>query len=325
MKFINFNSGANSDEMFVDDCAAPDVAPHQIRIKVHAFGVNRADTLQRLGKYPAPAGESPILGLEVAGEVDEIGSAVSQWLPGECVFALVPGGGYAEQVVVNADHVMHIPAGLSFTDAAGIAEVFLTAYQSLFVVGNVTEGDNVLVHAGASGVGLAAIQLAKMKGGNVAVTASSSAKLELCKKMGACVQINYKEQNFVDELKTHFNQGINFILDFVGGEYVNRNLNVLAYDGMVVQLAMLAGRFTDKLDIGMMLKKRATLSASTLRNRSDEYKSELIANFSENCLPAFRNKKLTSNIDTIYSVSNIGLAHQRIESNDTKGKLIITW
>ncbi|MCW8091984.1 NAD(P)H-quinone oxidoreductase [Alteromonas sp. ASW11-130] len=325
MKYINFKQGAEADELFLDECAIPDVAPHQVRIRVHAFGVNRADTLQRMGNYPPPAGESPILGLEAAGVIDEVGSSVTQWQQGERVFALVPGGGYAEHVVVNADHVMPIPHELTFTDAAGIAEVFLTAYQSLFLVGDVKEGDNILIHAGASGVGLAATQLATHFGANVAVTASAADKLALCKKMGACVQINYKEQDFVEEIKKHFSQEINFILDVVGGEYVNRNLKVLATDGVVVQLAILAGRYADKLDLGLMLKKRATLSASTLRNRSDKYKSELIATFSESCLSAFVNQKLTANIDTVYNVSEVGLAHKRLESNDTKGKLIITW
>ncbi len=325
MKFINFKQGDGPEGLFEDECDAPAVSADQIRIQVHAFGVNRADTLQRMGKYPPPAGESPILGLEVAGTVDEVGSEVSRWKKGERVFALVPGGGYAERVLVNADHVMPIPNGISFTQAAGIAEVFLTAYQSLFLVGQVKSDQQVLIHAGASAVGLAATQLATLTGAHVAVTASTEDKLSLCQKMGAKVLINYKNQDFANEIANQVKGGINFILDFIGGDYLNRNLKVLAVDGMIVYLAMLAGRYADHLDMAMLLKKRATIAASTLRNRSDVYKARLVSEFTHDCLPAFTDGKLIANIDTVYPVSEIRQAHQRLHENDTQGKLIIEW
>ncbi len=325
MKFINFKQGEGPEGLFEDECDTPAVSPNQIRIQVHAFGVNRADTLQCMGKYPAPAGESSILGLEVAGTVDEVGSGVTRWKKGERVFALVPGGGYAQRTVVNADHVMPIPKNLSFTQAAGIAEVFLTAYQSLFLVGEVKSDHQVLIHAGASAVGLAATQLASMYGAHVTVTASTEAKLSLCQKMGAKVLINYTRQDFASEVANQLEGGIDFILDFIGGDYLNRNLKVLAVDGMIVYLAMLAGRYADKLDMAMLLKKRATIAASTLRNRSDTYKAHLVSEFTHHCLPAFTDGKLIANIDTVYPVSELDHAHQRLHENDTQGKLIVQW
>ncbi|NMH58718.1 NAD(P)H-quinone oxidoreductase [Alteromonas ponticola] len=325
MKFINFKQGGEPEDLYQDECSTPEVNPHQIRIQVQAFGVNRADTLQRLGKYPPPPGESAILGLEVAGIVDAVGSQVTQWQKGERVFALVPGGGYAKQVVVNADHVMPIPGDLSMVEAAGIAEVFLTAYQSLFLVAKLQRDAHILVHAGASGVGLAATQLASFSGARIACTASSKQKLELCKSMGADVLINYQEQDFAEQIQQHFRGGVDMVLDFIGGDYINRNLTVLAQDGIVVYLAMLAGRFADKLDMGLMLNKRATLTASTLRNRSDDYKAHLIAEFSHHCLDAFAERKLVANIDTVYAIDDIAIAHQRLHDNDSQGKLIIKW
>jgi putative PIG3 family NAD(P)H quinone oxidoreductase len=298
---------------------------HQVLIQVKAFGINRADLLQRAGKYPPPKGESLILGLEVAGEIIACGSQVSQWQIGQRVCALVAGGGYATEVAVNAEHVIALPENLSFVDGAGLVEVFLTAFQALHQVAAVQAGDNALIHAGASGVGQAAIQLCRYAGVNVATTASSDEKLSICAELGASVCVNYKQQDYVAELKSAWPQGVNFILDMIGGDYLNKNLKVLAMDGTVVYLAMMAGRYADKLDMAFLLGKRAQLKGSTLRNRSDEYKADLIRNFSQQCLAGFNNGQLKVTIDSVFSVDDIELAHQRMEKNDTAGKLIIEW
>ncbi len=304
---------------------APTPKAHQVKIKVHAFGINRADTMQRMGNYPPPPGESEVLGLEASGEVIDIGSDVTRWKVGDKVFGLMPGGGYAEQALVDEGHVMPVPSGVSMEEAAGLAEVFLTAYQVLFTIGQVGQGDKALIHAGASGVGLAGLQLCRLAGVTTATTASSAKKLAHCENMGASVLINYKEQDFAEVLAEKWPEGANTVIDFVAGDYLNRNLKSLAVDGTIVYLAMLAGRYADKLDMGLMLMKRARVQGSTLRSRSDEYKRQLIDSFTERFLGAFSTGELKVNLDTVYNVENVGEAHARLEANDTQGKIIVTW
>ncbi|MCV2884003.1 NAD(P)H-quinone oxidoreductase [Aestuariibacter sp. AA17] len=323
MRFISYEEGAAPSAMSIAEMAKPEIKDHQVLIQVKAFGVNRADTLQRQGKYPSPEGESDILGLEVAGVIEDIGNDVTQFSIGDPVFGLVPGGGYGEFVAVDASHVMRKPDSLGFTDAAGVAEVFLTAFQSLVWHLNVEQGDNILIHAGASGVGLAAIQIANVIGANIAVTASSADKLSICKENGAHILINYEQEDFVEVVREQLG-GVDHVLDFVGGEYLNKNLKVLNQDGHIVYLAMLAGRHTS-LDMALLLGKRATITGSTLRNQSDEYKTELIEDFSLMVLPLLKNGKVRPNIDAIYPATDIATTHQRLESNDTMGKLIVTW
>lgn len=327
MQFVKHGSGCEPESLNVEHMHIPELAADQILVKVSCFGVNRADTLQRQGKYPAPAGESDILGLEVSGEVVEIHpqqSADQTLKLGDKVFGLVAGGGYAEYVAVHSQHLMPVPENIDMPQAAGIAECFLTAYQALFMENNLKPNQHVLIHAGASGVGLAAIQLAKRQGCTVAVTASSQAKLDLCAQLGADLLINYQLQDFSVEVAKHWS-GCDLIIDFVAGDYLNRNLKVLNQDGCVFYLAMLAGRYADKLDMALMLGKRATIKASTLRNRSDEYKTHLIKEFSQACLGDFANGKLIANIDSQLPAKDVGKAHQRVENNQTMGKLIGCW
>ncbi|RDV27448.1 NAD(P)H-quinone oxidoreductase [Alteromonas aestuariivivens] len=325
MRFVDHQPGRGPECLLIGQMDAPQLLKDKVRVNVAAFGVNRADTLQRQGRYPPPAGESPILGLEVAGTVIEAGSDVSAWVPGDRVFGLVAGGGYAEQVVVNPEHLMPVPDTMTFAEAAGVAEVFLTAYQSLFEIAGLDSGDKALIHAGASGVGLAALQLCRRFNISTAATASGEEKLSLCAKMGAEILVNYREQDFSHVLAETWPGGANGVVDFVGKEYLNRNLNVLAQDGCIVYLAMLGGRYADALDMALLLAKRARIQGSTLRNRSDGYKANLVRQFSQRCLEAFRCGELHANIDSILPVSEIGLAHQRIEDNDTMGKLVMVW
>ena len=325
MRFINFTEGSGPEELFIGETPAPDLSAGKVIIQVHAFGVNRADTLQRQGKYPPPPGESAILGLEAAGEVIAVAGDVSQWKKGDKVFGLMPGGGYAEQAIVDAGHLMPLPSGVSMEAAAGLAEVFLTAYQALFSLCESKSGERALIHAGASGVGLAALQLCRLKGIETAVTASTAEKLTLCEQMGASVLINYKKQDFSEVLAAEWQKGANAIVDFVGGDYLNRNLQVLAKDGSIVYLAMLAGRYADQLDMALMLTKRARIQGSTLRSRTDEYKSSLIQAFTRDFLGEFATGNLQVNLDTVLSVEDISQAHQRLEQNDTQGKIVVRW
>lgn len=324
MKFIDFVTGGNPNQMRIHETEMPSCGDEQVLIKVIAFGINRADTLQRQGKYPPPKGESEILGLEVAGEIQRAGKNVTKWKSGEHVFGLVAGGGYAEYVVADPRHVMAIPKNITTQEAAGIAEVFLTAYQSLIQIGQLQASQNVLIHAGASGVGLAAIQLASHLGAGVAATASNNEKLALCAKKGADILVNYQQQDFVDEIKSRWH-GVDLVIDFVGGDYLNRNLKVLKQDGTIVYLAMLAGRYADKLDMALLLGKRASIIGSTLRNRSDQYKADLVAGFETPWLAEFAKGDIHPNIDSFYAAKDIRAAHERLENNQTMGKLIGLW
>ena len=325
MQFVDYEQGQGPESLTISQTQRPVIKPGYVRVRVAAFGVNRADTLQRQRHYPPPPGESEILGLEVAGEVIEVGEHVSGWQAGDRVFGLVAGGGYAEEVVVLASHIMRCPASLSFEQCAGLAEVYLTAFQCLDLIGGVEQGQRALIHAGASGVGLAALQLCRYFGVETATTASSAKKLAHCEQMGASVCINYKEKDFQDVLKTVWPDGVEFVLDVVGGDYLNKNLGVLKQDGIIVYLAMLAGRYADKLDMAKMLAKRARIQATTLRNRSDDYKSALIQRFTDRCLQAFDNGELTVNMDTVFAVQDLSEAHRRLEENNSVGKFVGKW
>jgi NADPH2:quinone reductase len=327
MRYIKHENGCAPDALEVCQTEIPSLASGQVLVKVACFGLNRADTLQRQGKYPAPAGESDILGLEMSGEIIEIHpeqTAHQSFKLGDKVFGLVAGGGYAEYVAVHSQHLMPVPINMDMPQAAGIAECFLTAYQAMFIENDLQPKQHVLIHAGASGVGLAAIQLAKRHGCSVAVTASSQVKLDQCKQLGADLLINYKQQDFAVEIAKHW-QGCDLIIDFVAGDYLNRNLKLLNIDGNVLYLAMLAGRYADKLDMALMLGKRATVKGSTLRSRNDQYKTHLIKEFSQTYLAEFDTRNIIPNIDTEFAVKDVGSAHQRLENNDTMGKLIGCW
>lgn len=325
MRFIRFEPGGPPSTLTIDHCPDPKPDESQVVVKVSGFGVNRADTLQRLGKYPPPQGESDILGLEVSGTVVALGSKVTKWELGDAVFGLVPGGGYAERVCVHQDHLMSQPKNMDPLHAAGLAEVFLTAFQSVCWLGQVKKHDRVLIHAGASGVGLAAIQLCKALGAEVAVTASCQEKLDVCRLAGADLLVNYRTSCFKDVVKTNWSSSINTVIDVVGGDYLNRNLSLLALDGRIVYLAMLGGRYADKLDMAQLLGKRAQIIGSTLRNRDNQYKTELTQQFSDQWLDKFESQTLRVNVDSILPVDQIANAHQRLETNDTKGKIIMAW
>lgn len=325
MRFVDFKKGCEPQALTVAHTSSPQLTSGKVLIKVHAFGVNRADTLQRQGHYPPPPGESDILGLEVAGEVLEVADDVSQWQVGDRVFGLVAGGGYAEEVTVLATHLMATPQNLSDAEAAGLTEVFVTAFQCLRTISHVKPAQRVLIHGGASGVGLAATQLCRYWGVEAAVTASSEQKLDYCQQQGAALPINYKQQDFAEIIKQAWPEGVDMVLDMVGGDYLNRNLKVLKLEGIVVYLAMLAGRYADNLDMALLIGKRATIQGTTLRSRSDTYKSQLIEDFATTCLPAFASGELKVNIDTIYTVDEVARAHARLEANDSQGKIVVTW
>ncbi|MFC0048710.1 NAD(P)H-quinone oxidoreductase [Rheinheimera tilapiae] len=302
----------------------PALSHGEVLIKVAAAGVNRADLVQRAGFYPPPPGDSDILGLEVAGTVVAVADqADAKWLGTE-IFGLVPGGGYAQYARMPAAHLLQRPAAMPVATAAGFAEVFLTAYQAMFSLGGLEAHQAVLLHAGASGVGTAAIALAKAAGAYVAVTVGSDDKAAACLAMGADVAVNYKTTDFVTVLKDAAPQGFQVIVDPVAGDYLPKNLQLLALDGRIVVLAMLGGRTVPAFDLTQMFKKRGQLLCSTLRNRTDDYKTALIADFIQQFGLQMQNGALCPVIAQVLPWQQADEAHQLLAGNQLVGKVVLT-
>lgn len=306
---------------------SPDIADDECLIKVKCIGVNRADILQKQGKYPPPQGESDVLGIEVSGEIHALGANHTQkrmnWAVGDRVFAIVPGGAYAQYVKVNISHLFKLPEPLTFAQGAGIAEVFLTAYQCLFSIAQLKNNSNVLIHAGASGVGSAAIQLAKQRNCHVTVTVGNAEKVQACLDLGADIALNYNEVDFSLWAKEHKPKGFDVILDVVAGDYISKNINVCALDGHIVILSMLGGRFAEKVDVAKLLFKRINIHATTLRNRSDEYKAKLVNDFHSDFYQAFSNGSIKPIIHQASSWQQAEQIHQLMMNNENIGKLIL--
>jgi tumor protein p53-inducible protein 3 len=306
------------------DTPDPKLQPDELLVRVQATAINRADLLQRRGLYPPPPGASPILGMEMAGEVLEVGAACgSNWQPGQRVMALLAGGGYAEKVTVPAVHAMPLPDNLSFEEGAAIPEAFLTAYLNLFGLGELKEGQTVLIHAGGSGVGTAAIQLAREAGATVLVTAGSAEKLERCRQLGATGLINYKQEAFAVKVKELTGgQGVNLILDFIGADYFDGNLASLALYGRLVLIGQLSGSKV-QLDLGQIMRRRLHITGTTLRARSLEEKATLVRQLSDFALPRFADRRLRPVIDSVFPISQASEAHYYMDSNQNFGKIIL--
>ncbi|CAO3670551.1 unnamed protein product [Rhizopus stolonifer] len=286
------------------------------------------DIIQRQGNYPVPPGGSPILGVEISGIVEAVGEKVKEFKVGDPVFGLMPGGGYAEYAVIEESLAMHKPEKLSFEEAAAIPETWFTAYQALFLVGELKKNENVLIHAGASGVGIAAIQLAKDAGAkNVFVTVSSDDKVKFCESIGATKGINYKTQQWGKEiLKLTDNKGVDVIIDVVGKDYWEQNMDSIALDGRMVILAFMSGPLVDHVNLGTFLRKRVTVRGSNLRARTVEYQHKLRCEIYNNAVLKHFAKgdgKLKIFIDKVFQWNNIIEAHQYLESNQSMGKIVV--
>lgn len=324
MQAVLVKSFGEADQLFLGQAPDPEVKDHQVLVRIKAAGVNRADTLQRRGMYPPPPGESEILGLEMAGEVVETGPGCERLKPGDKVFGILSGGGYAEYVALDEGLAMPIPEGIEFEQAAGMAEVFLTAHQALFWLGGLQPGENVLIHAGASGVGTAATQLAKLAGATVVVTASSQEKLDACHALGADVGINYKKEDFPARvMEATGNHGADVLIDFIAAPYYQRNLASLALDGRMVMLAFIGGYKLEKVDLRPMLNKRLTVKGTTLRSRSLEYRVKLSQEFIAKYSAKFTSGELKPVLDSVIPWSDVKAAHERIEANLNVGKIIL--
>ncbi len=324
MKAILTKSSGTADQLYLGEYETPQPAADEVLVKVHATALNRADILQREGKYPPPAGASPILGLEMSGVVVEVGKEVEKWKVGDKVFGLLPGGGYAEYAVIHQDMAMAIPENLSFEEAAAIPEVFMTAFQAVHWLGKLQPSERILIHAGGSGVGTAAIQLAnEMQAGDIIVTASQT-KHAACRKLGAHYTIDYKSQNFRDEVKDITDrEGVDVIIDFVAAPYFERNISVLRTDGRLIMLALLGGTHLEQFNLGNLLRKRIQILASTLRSRSRDYQIRLTEAFAEFAISRFEAGRLRPVIDQVMDWKEVKAAHQRMESNQNVGKIVL--
>lgn len=324
MKAIIVKSPGSADQLIPGEWEKPVCGENEILVKVKAFGLNRADILQREGKYPPPAGKSQLLGLEMSGIVEEVGSRVFKWKKGDKVFGLLPGGGYAEHAVIHEDMAMEIPSKLTFEMAAAIPEVFLTAFQALVWLAKLKPAEVILIHAGASGVGTAAIQLAREIGAKIIIT-SSKEKHRICKELGADLTIDYKTQNFKEEvLKFTNNYGADVIIDFIGGSYFKHNIESLTRDGRLILLATLSGGMAEDIDIRQVLVKRLKIIGSTLRSRSQDYQIKLTKEFKDFAYDKIRKGTIKPVIDKVYNWQDVSEAHRRMEENKNTGKIILT-
>ncbi|AUQ55609.1 NAD(P)H-quinone oxidoreductase [Phaeobacter inhibens] len=299
---------------------APTPAHGQVVLKVAYAGVNRPDALQRAGKYAPPPTASDLPGLEASGEVVAIGAGVSELIVGDRVCALLPGGGYAEYVATPAAHCLPVPAGLSMKQAACLPETCFTVWSNVFTRGGLQAGERFLVHGGSSGIGTTAIQLASQLGARVFTTAGSDEKCAACLKLGAERAINYRDEDFVEVLKTE--GGANLILDMVGGDYIPRNVRALADDGRMVHIAFLSGPKVD-LNFAQIMARRLTLTGSTLRPQSDLAKAQIAQDLREVVWPLIEAGKFAPVMDQTFALEEAAAAHTRMESSAHIGKIVL--
>nr|WP_306268208.1 NAD(P)H-quinone oxidoreductase [Pararhizobium sp. IMCC3301] len=299
--------------------------PHEgeVLIKVAAAGVNRPDVLQRQGAYPAPKGASDLPGLEVSGTIVKLGRGTSRYAIGDKVCALCPGGGYAEYVAVAEGHVLPVPQGLGFTQAAALPETFFTVWTNVFKRGDLQSGETLLVHGGSSGIGTTAIQIAKARGASVIATAGSDEKCAACKALGADHAINYQTTDYVDAVDSITGgSGANVILDMVGGDYIDRNYKAAAIEGRIVQIAFLNGAIAE-VDFRRLMIKRLTHTGSTLRPQSIEAKTRIAEELEREVWPLIASGRVMPQIDATFALQEAAAAHAHMEAGDHIGKIVL--
>jgi NADPH2:quinone reductase len=307
----------SNQRLVVAERPVPKIKAGEVLVKVHAAGVNRPDVLQRKGHYPPPAGVTDIPGLEIAGEI------VKGPGTGKKVCALVAGGGYAEYCVVPAKQCLPLPKGMDMVTAAGVPETYFTVWTNLFDRGQLKKGETVLIHGGSSGIGTTAIQVAKAFGAKVFVTAGSDDKCKACKKLGATLAINYKNQDFVTEvLKATKDVGVDIVLDMVGGDYLPRNLKILKTEGRHVSIAVQGGKIA-QLDITQVMSKRLIITGSTLRPRPAADKAAIAKALYKNVWPLLNRKKISPLIDKVFTLEDAQAAHEYLDSGAHVGKIIL--
>ncbi len=324
MREIAFDGAGGPEVIRWREAPVPAPGPRQVLIEVAAAGVNRPDILQRDGLYPPPPGESAIPGLEVAGRIAALGEGVMDMAVGDEVCALVGSGGYAEYCLAYECLCLPKPKPLSLVEAAGIPETVFTVYDNVFVRGRLAPGENFLVHGGSSGIGSTAIQLAKKFGAKVFTTAGSAEKVEFCKKLGADVAINYREQDFVAAVKELTGKkGADVILDMVGGSYLQRNLSTLAPEGRLVQIAFLKGSKVENFDFMILMLKRLTITGSTLRSRPPEAKAAIAAALRDKIWPWLDSGEIRPIVHATFPLEEARAAHELMETSAHMGKIVL--
>lgn len=301
----------------------PQIGAEEVLIHVAAAGVNRPDVLQRLGLYPMPAGTTTVLGLEVAGTIAAVGEDVSRWRVGDKVCALVAGGGYAEYCAAPAGQCLPVPAGMAMVDAAGLPETWFTVWSNMVDRGRVRGGETCLVHGGTSGIGVTALQLGKLMNLRIIVTAGSTAKCEAAIALGAAAAIDYKAQDFVAQVNTLTKgRGVDMVLDMVGGDYLARNIACLAEDGRHVSIAFQRG-MTGEADLGAIMRKRLTLTGSTLRPRSVAFKTAIAETLEGAVWPEYEAGRLAPITDRVFTLAQAADAHRHLEAGAHVGKVVL--
>lgn len=325
MKAISIEGKGGGPEVLKPETRpVPRPGQGELLIRVAASGVNRPDVLQRKGNYPPPPGASDIPGLEIAGEVVETGPGASRFKAGDKAMALVTGGGYAEYCIADERAALPFPEGFDAVQAASLPETFFTVWQNVFVRGGLKSGESFLVHGGSSGIGVTAIQLAKAFGAKVYATAGTAEKCAACVALGADRAINYREEDFVAALKAETGgKGVDLILDMVGGDYVERNIQAVAEEGRIHQIAFQTGSKVT-VDLMRLMLKRVTLTGSTLRPRTMEVKGALARGLEEQVWPLLARGQVKPVIDSTFPLDQASEAHRRMETNNHIGKIILT-
>ena len=324
MRAIVFEEPGDASVLRLGEVPSPKLEPGCVRLRVAATALNRADALQRRGFYPPPPGASEILGLECAGEVIEIASDVEGWSVGDRAMALLAGGGYAEEVVVHAGSMLRVPDCLSLEQAAALPEVFLTVFLNVFQLAALPEGGVLLVHGGGSGIGTAAIQLAKVAGAAIAVTAGSAEKCERCRALGADVAVNYAEDDFVRAVQDMTaGRGVDVVLDSIGGAYLQQNVDALAVGGRLVVIGVMQGA-SGELDIAKLLMRRLQVIGSTLRARPVEEKARIAAAFQARFGASLEKGEIAPVIDRVLPLERAAEAHAVMERSEHFGKIVLS-
>ncbi|MFL5635510.1 MAG: NAD(P)H-quinone oxidoreductase [Gemmatimonadaceae bacterium] len=326
MRAVIITRPGGPDVLEVLDRPTPEPGVGQIRVRVRASALNRADLLQREGNYAVPAGSpADISGMEYAGDVDALGPAATLWKSGDRVMGIVGGGGHAEYVCVHEREAMPVPRSMSWQDAAAIPEAFLTAYDALFARLDIRSGENVLIHAVGSGVGTAAVQIARVAGANVIGTARTAAKLDRAKMLGLEIPIDASRGDWAAQVEGAVGREcVQAVLDLVGGNYLGDNLRVVASRGRIVVVGLTAGT-TAQFNMGVLLRKRVTIVGTVLRARPLEEKISLAREFSERGVPLFEAGRLQPVVDRVFDFEEIRDAHELMQSNQTFGKIVLQW
>jgi tumor protein p53-inducible protein 3 len=323
MKAILFDTPGAEEVLHIGDAPSPALGPEDIRLRVRATAVNRADLLQRQGLYPPPPGASTILGLECAGDVVEVGQAVQGWQIGDRAMALLPGGGYAEEAVVHHGSAMHVPAALSYEEAGAVPEVFLTAFLNLFLLGDVQAGGAALVHGGGSGVGTASITLLREAGVRCVVTAGSDEKCQRCRALGADVALNYRAGDFAPLVREATGgRGVDVVLDSIGGKYLASNIECLAVDGRLVIIGLIGGARAE-LNLAALLLRRLRVIGSTLRTRSVADKAATVSRFVDRFGGALAAGRIKPVIDRVLPLEQAAEAHRVVQASAHFGKVVL--